>query len=77
MSTLPSSISREEFIAHCQRISRKNNSLLYHLEAYLDKKLLSDEKLSEIRDIILTVSGDINRLPEMLVILNGDSNEKL
>ena len=71
----PANQSVDTLQVYCQKISKKNNSLLYHLENYLDKKLLSDEKLTEIRDLILTVSGDISRLPDIAVV--GDENEGL
>ena len=67
----------ESLAVYCQKISKKNNSLLYRLENYLGKKLLSDNELSEIRDLILTVSGDISRLPESTIVLDGDENERL
>jgi hypothetical protein len=74
----PSSHSEYESLAvYCQKISKKNNSLLYHLEKYLGKKLLSDNELTEIRDLILTVSGDISRLPDISVVIDGDENERL
>lgn len=66
----------EDLSVHCQRISKKNNSLLYQLENYLGKKLLSDEKLMEIRDLILTVSGDVSRIAESIVVV-GDDDERL
>ncbi|PCK17664.1 hypothetical protein CEY02_19715 [Bacillus pumilus] len=60
---------------HLIRLSRKNNSVLFKLEEFLDKKLIADPSLSEIRDIILSVSGDIVRLENSIVC--GDHNEGL
>ena len=59
---------------YCKRLSKKNNSVLYLLEEYLNRSLLSDEKLIHIRDTILTVSADINRLNSRI---DGESNEGL
>ncbi|MEH7760075.1 hypothetical protein V7417_05080 [Bacillus pumilus] len=60
---------------HLIRLSKKNNSVLYKLEEFLDKKLIADPSLSEIRDIILSVSGDIVRLENSIVC--GDHDEEL
>lgn len=60
---------------HLIRLSKKNNSVLFKLEEFLDKKLISDPSLSEIRDIILSVSGDIVRLENSIVC--GDHDEGL
>lgn len=60
---------------HLIRLSKKNNSVLFKLEEFLDKKLIADPSLSEIRDIILSVSGDIVRLENSIVC--GDHNEGL
>ncbi|KIL12234.1 hypothetical protein B4127_1565 [Bacillus pumilus] len=49
--------------------------MLYKLEEFLDKKLIADPSLSEIRDIILSVSGDIVRLENSIVC--GDHDEEL
>jgi hypothetical protein len=65
----------ESLSSFCKRLSKRNNSILYKLEEYLDKKLLTDEQLVEIRDIILTVSADINKIPSQIVC--GDENEGL
>ncbi|CAM5190996.1 hypothetical protein FTE28_05745 [Bacillus licheniformis] len=59
---------------HCIRLSKKNNSVLYKVEQYLNKKMLSDTELAEIREIILDVSAEIVRLGQSL---SGDSNERL
>ncbi|UXO88756.1 hypothetical protein [Bacillus safensis] len=60
---------------HLIRLSKKNNSVLFKLEKFLDKKLIADPSLSEIRDIILSVSGDIVRLENSIVC--GDHDEGL
>ncbi|AVM24311.1 hypothetical protein [Bacillus pumilus] len=60
---------------HLIRLSKKNNSVLFKLEEFLDKKLIADPSLSEIRDIILSVSGDIVRLENSIVC--GDHDEGL
>jgi hypothetical protein len=65
----------ESLSSFCKRLSKRNNSILYKLEEYLDKKLLTDEQLVEIRDTILTVSADINKIPSQIVC--GDENEGL
>lgn len=61
---------------YCSRISKKNNSVLYMLEDYLNKKLLDDPKLSEIRDVLLTVSADISKLVNIIHI-ESDCDERL
>lgn len=66
----------ESLYSYCSRLSKKNNSVLYMLEFYLNKKLLEDEKLAEIRDILLTVSAEITKIPTCLII-EGDNDEGL
>lgn len=66
----------ESLYSYCSRLSKRNNSVLYLLETYLDKKLLDDEKLAEIRDILLTVSADITKISSHLH-LEGDEDERL
>lgn len=61
----------ESLESYCLRLSKKNNSVLYKLENYLNKKMLEDVSLIEIRDLILTVSADIARLSERIVV-NGE-----
>lgn len=63
----------ESLQSYCNRLAKKNNSVLYMLEAYLNKKMLEDEKLAEIRDVILTVSAEISKLPSRIEC--GDKNE--
>lgn len=65
----------ESLYVYLSRIAKKNNSTLYLLEQYLNKKLLEDSELAEIRDIILTVSADISKLPSHLIV--GDEDEGL
>jgi hypothetical protein len=65
----------EELSTYLKKLSKRNNSVLYKLEEYLDKKLLTDEQLIEIRDAILTVSADINKLSSQIIC--GDENEEL
>lgn len=67
----------ESLYSYCSRLSRKNNSVLYLLEKYLDKKLLDEPELAEIRDVLLTVSADISKLHSHLIILCGDDDERL
>ncbi|KON87344.1 hypothetical protein AF332_11245 [Sporosarcina globispora] len=73
----PHSKELESLYTHCSRLSKRNNSVLYLLESYLDKKLLDDPQLAEIRDILLTVSADITKLTNHLHIECGDENEGL
>lgn len=60
-------IKIEDLDVFCKKLCNRNNSVLFKLEKYLDKKLLSDPELTEIRDTILTVSGELNRLKDNLV----------
>ncbi len=69
-------IKLEDLDVFCKILCNRNNSVLFKLEKYLDKKLLSDPELTEIRDTILTVSGELNRLKDNLVT-DGDSIEGL
>ncbi|QVN25865.1 hypothetical protein [Bacillus halotolerans] len=69
-------IKLEDLDIFCKKLCNRNNSVLFKLEKYLDKKLLSDPELTEIRDTILTVSGELNRLKDNLVT-DGDSIEGL
>ncbi|MFT4448591.1 hypothetical protein ACMXZI_14900 [Bacillus subtilis] len=69
-------IKLEDLDVFCNKLCKRNNSVLFKLEKYLNKKLLSNPELTEIRDTILTVSGELSRLKDNLVT-NGDSNEGL
>ena len=66
----------ESLEVYCQRISKKNNSLLYLLENHLGKPLLSDDELIGIRSLILTVSVEISRLPKLIKV-DDDNHERL
>ncbi|MFJ3388767.1 hypothetical protein [Lysinibacillus sp. NPDC086135] len=57
-------------------LKRKNNCTLHLIESYIGKSLDSDEKLLEIKNNILDVSGNLGRLPYQLVIV-GDEVERL
>lgn len=65
----------EELDVFCSRLSNRNISTLYMLEKYLNKSLLSEKELIEIRKIILDVSGYISRIPNQIVY--GDEDERL
>lgn len=65
----------EDLFTYCRKLSKKNNSVLYKLEEYLGVQLASDVKLMEIRDILLTVSADISRIPSNIV--KDEENERL
>lgn len=64
---------KESIQVYCNRLAKKNNSVLYMLEEYLSKKMLEDKKLAEIRDVILTVSAEITKIPSRFGC--GDDNE--
>ncbi len=66
----------ETLYSYCNRLSKRNNSILYKLENHLNMKLLDDESLVEIRDIILTVSADISKINNHIIII-GDNDEEL
>lgn len=65
-------VSYETLYTYCARLSKKNNSTLYQLEKYLDMKLLSDPGLADIRESILTVSAEISRLTDHLIVGSDD-----
>jgi hypothetical protein len=65
----------ESLYGYCARLSKRNNSVLYKLEDYLNQRLLDNSDLAEIRDIILTVSADISKLHDDLKL--GDEDEGL
>ncbi|MED1863233.1 hypothetical protein P4V41_07175 [Fictibacillus nanhaiensis] len=67
--------SYESLESYCKRLGKRNNSLLYKLENYLGKKLMSDDELIEIRDLVLTMSADISKLSTLIVV--GDEDEGL
>lgn len=69
-------VSYEPLQSYCLRLSKRNNSILYQLETYLNVKLLNgNPELAEIRETILNVSGEISKLAEHLI--DGDENERL
>ncbi|SNZ09943.1 hypothetical protein SAMN05421503_1430 [Terribacillus aidingensis] len=65
----------ESLYLFCSRLSKKNNGVLFKLEEYLNKPLLSDPALAEIRDTILTVSAEITKINDQLKC--GDENKGL
>lgn len=67
--------NEESLYSYCSKLSKRNNSVLYLLEKYLNKKLLDDSQLAEIRDIVLTVSADISKLHSNLIV--GEEDERL
>jgi len=76
-SYINNEVEDESVYSYCFKLSKRNNSILFLLESYLNKKLLSDSELVEIRSVILTVSADIVRLSSLLYIDGGDENEGL
>lgn len=67
----------ESLYSYCSKLSKRNNSVLYLLESYLDKKMLDEPELAEIRDILLTVSADITKIYSHLYFERGEENEGL
>lgn len=53
---------------YCEKISGRNNHVLYKIESYLNKKMSSNDDLKEIRKIILDVSADVSRISENIII---------
>jgi len=62
-------------VEYCYRLKNKNLVVLHLIENYIGYPLDSDERLMEIRKIILDVSGNINRLPYNLFV-EEDEDEK-
>lgn len=60
---------------HCKWLKNKNIVALHLMESYLGLSMDSDKKLAEIKNIILDVSGEINRLP-INIHLKDDSIER-
>lgn len=56
--------NNSEFQDKCFKLSKRNNSVLYKIETYFNVRMSEDEELSDIRNDILTVSAEINRLPD-------------
>jgi hypothetical protein len=67
----------ESLYSYCSRLSKRNNSVLYLLESYLNKKLLDEPQLAEIRDVLLTVSADITKINSHIHVDCGDNDEQL
>lgn len=65
----------ENLSSYCYWLKNKNTVVLHLLENYLEQELSSDERLIEIRNIILDVSGSIHRLPHNIFV--GDEDEGL
>lgn len=53
----------ESLDIYCERLQKKNLSVLFQLEKYIGKLLTTDDELANIRGSILTVSGEIKRIP--------------
>jgi SepF-like predicted cell division protein (DUF552 family) len=62
---------------YCERVSKRNNSVLFKIEKYLGIKMLSDEVLKEVRNIILDTSADVSRLPNNIIIYEYDGCDLL
>lgn len=65
----------ENLDSYCKWLKNKNTVTLHLLEKYLGQSLESDERLLEIKKIILDVSGDISRLPHNIFV-KDDEDEK-
>ncbi|MGE7840757.1 hypothetical protein ACQKNX_08190 [Lysinibacillus sp. NPDC093712] len=57
-------------------LKRKNNATLHLIEDYMGVPLDSNDKLLEIKNNILDVSGSLGRLPYQLLIVS-DEDERL
>lgn len=53
---------------YCMYLSKRNQVVLHKLEEYLGKSLKDDKNLKEIRSLILSVSGDIQRLADNITL---------
>lgn len=51
---------------YCEKLAKRNQVVLYKLEQYLGEDLKTNVHLSEIRSLLLSVSGDIERLPDKI-----------
>lgn len=60
---------------YCTRLGRRNNSVLFRLEKYLGIKLLSNDELKDIREIVLDISADITRLPDSVELYESDRSD--
>lgn len=63
-------------VEYCYHLKNKNMVVLHLIENYIGYPLTSDDKLMEIRKIILDVSGNVNRLPYNIFV-EEDEDEKL
>lgn len=63
----------EPIDTYMKYLKRKNNATLHLIESYVGKSLDSDEKLMEIKNNILDVSGSLGRLPYQIV---SDEDER-
>lgn len=50
-------------VEYCYYLKNKNSVVLHLIENYVGHPLDTDDRLLEIRKIILDVGGNINRLP--------------
>lgn len=62
----------EDLSSYCEWLKRKNNVVIHLIEKFVGKEMQSDPLLSEIRNIILDVSGDIGRLPYKITNVNDE-----
>ena len=63
-------------VEYCYHLKNKNLVVLHLIENYIGYPLDTDDRLKEIRKIILDVSGNINRLPYSIFV-EEDENEGL
>lgn len=59
-------------VEYCYYLKNKNTVVLHLIEDYIGISLDSDEKLKEVRKIILDVSGNVNRLPYNIFVEEDD-----
>lgn len=59
-------------VEYCKSLSKRNQVVLFKLEDYLGRSLVNDETLIEIRKLILSVSGDIMRLSNNIIVERDD-----
>lgn len=65
---------KENLEVYCNKLQKHNNELLFLIENYTGKSLKSDDDLLKIRGIILTISGEIKRLPKNLIVSDEFEN---
>lgn len=61
---------------YCRWLKNKNIVALHLIEKYIGNSMDSDSRLSEIKNIILDVSGEVNRLPYNIILVD-DEDERL